>query len=605
MSEHEKDMDDPNTDSFEQIDDNYEEYLSASEQTKLLQSKVRRSLRSTKSFMASTLKATHVPDEEVVVLTPWEKFRKYYQIPWLIFFDLLTLICVVTMFFFYSHPRNTYFKNIGESTSAYFLPEEYERNMEEQSLYNHFNFHTTEEVLDDLKSTYHKFHSILKDSTDAFTHVNINHNQTLPMLMKYTYYNESIRGIISRKNASHLSAGQIDDVFPLPPKIYKESYIESEEELQRVLGFDNENEREMFDKLSSIEFIFYLQSYFISNDVPLCLEWQITKSYSIASTTQISVYNRFLRCRDEDTNAYSNINIALFVVVVIVSFVCGIVNLASLLNRMIVFVNLMRKGKVPFRKITKYLHWWYFVAVTANVCNILGIFVIYFGTDTNSNIIGRSIAGLGMFFTTVTFIRHYYLYKRLYFLVSVLRFGLPNAFKVFIGTFPLVFSYALAGTIWFGGHAPVFRDIFVSSVTLICVFHSDDLRNTFNRIYAMDTFTKVLARIYLYSFNFIIFTIVLNIVMVVLQDAYMNLGIAFQTQEKKEKEGQEEEEEENPVVEPIFEKYDENADEWTKINFVLKQVRRKIEDAQSGELTESQEENLLTIADYCDELLNE
>ena len=85
------------TDSFEQVDDNYEEYLSASEQTKLLQSSVRRSLRSTKSFVSSTLKATHVPDEEVVTLTPWEKFRKYYQLPWLLFFDIITLACVITM----------------------------------------------------------------------------------------------------------------------------------------------------------------------------------------------------------------------------------------------------------------------------------------------------------------------------------------------------------------------------------------------------------------------------------------------------------------------------------------------------------------------------
>ena len=146
----------------------------------------------------------------------------------------------------------------------------------------------------------------------------------------------------------------------------------------------------------------------------LCLEWEITKSYSIASTTQISIYNRFLRCRDEDTNSYSNLDISLFVVVSIVSFICLIINLASLLNRLIVFINLKRKGKIPFSKITKYLHWWYFVAVTANFCNILGIFIIYFGTDTSSNIIGRTIAGLGMFFTTITFIRHYYLYKRLY-----------------------------------------------------------------------------------------------------------------------------------------------------------------------------------------------
>ena len=190
-----------------------------------------------------------------------------------------------------------------------------------------------------------------------------------------------------------------------------------------------------------------------------------------------------------------------------------------------------------------------------------------------------------------------------------MRFGLPNAFRVFVGTFPLLFSYALAGTIWFGSHASVFRDIFVSSVTLLCVFHSDDLRNTFNRIFGTDIFTKILARIYLYSFNFIIFTIVLNIFMVVLQDAYMNLGIAFQTQAKKEEDENEKDEDESEaekfILEPIFPKYDESADEWTKINFLLNQVKKKIAKTQNGELNDYQEQSLLSIADYCDELLNE
>ena len=144
--------------------------------------------------------------------------------------------------------------------------------MEEQALYNHFNFHTTEDVLDDLKSTFRKFHTILKDSTDAFTHVNINQNETLPIYMKYVYYNESIRHFISRKNSTNLSASEVEDIFPLPPKIYKETYVETEEQLEKVLGIDGTNERQIFDQLSSIEFIFYLQSYYIANHVPVSLK---------------------------------------------------------------------------------------------------------------------------------------------------------------------------------------------------------------------------------------------------------------------------------------------------------------------------------------------
>jgi hypothetical protein len=39
----------------------------------------------------------NVPDDEEVILSPLEKFRKYYKLPWTIIFDVILLICVITM----------------------------------------------------------------------------------------------------------------------------------------------------------------------------------------------------------------------------------------------------------------------------------------------------------------------------------------------------------------------------------------------------------------------------------------------------------------------------------------------------------------------------
>ena len=99
-----------------------------------------------------------------------------------------------------------------------------------------------------------------------------------------------------------------------------------------------------------------------------------------------------------------------------------------------------------------------------------------------------------------------------------MRFGLPKAFNVFVGSVPLFFAFSLAGCVWFGWIHGNFEDILSSLVTLMCLMHSDDLRNIFNRIFAVDFFTRVLGRIYLYTFQFIVFTIILNIFMVVIQE---------------------------------------------------------------------------------------
>ena len=56
-------------------------------------------------------------------------------------------------FFIYSHPRNTYFKNFGESAAGYFLPKGFLSNQESQDLYHQYHFHKIQEAYDDLKNT--------------------------------------------------------------------------------------------------------------------------------------------------------------------------------------------------------------------------------------------------------------------------------------------------------------------------------------------------------------------------------------------------------------------------------------------------------------------
>jgi hypothetical protein len=109
----------------------------------------------------------------------------------------------------------------------------------------------------------------LKDSTDAFTHVNVNHNETLPVFIRFTLYNETVRNFLGQINATHLSKETIDERFILPSKVSKESFILEDDSLEEFLGFNETNPRELFDRLDSIELVFHLQSYFLENHVPV------------------------------------------------------------------------------------------------------------------------------------------------------------------------------------------------------------------------------------------------------------------------------------------------------------------------------------------------
>jgi hypothetical protein len=77
----------------------------------------------------------------------------------------------------------------------------------------------------------------------------------------------------------------------------------------------------------------------------------------------------------------------------------------------------------------------------------------------------------------------------------------------------------------------------------------------------------------------------------------MNLGIAFQSKGEKEK---------DEVVESTFipETPLDESTELSEINNILKEIKNKIILTQ-GEINEFQEQNLLKISDFCEELLNE
>jgi hypothetical protein len=195
--------------------------------------------------------------------------------------------------------------------------------------------------------------------------------------------------------------------------------------------------------------------------------------------------------------------------------------------------------------------------------------------------------------------------------VKVLRFGLPKAFRVFFGTFPLFFGYSLAGTIWFGDTSYGFIDVSQSVVTLFCTMHSDDLRKNFNLIFSGDLFRKIWSRLYLFSFQFIIVTVVLNIFLVVIQDTYLDLGVDLKSKiEELNNEGQkmdENEEYEGDVAVPfeIDENflYQQKQDPSKDVEKLVNLIKCKIKSAQDNKITNEQEILLERLKSNCFELI--
>lgn len=108
--------------------------------------------------------------------------------------------------------------------------------------------------------------------------------------------------------------------------------------------------------------------------------------------------------------------------------------------------------------------------------------------------------------------------QHIYSIVLTLKWGTPRVLQFLLGVSPILFGYALFGTIYFGNKIEEFGTLSASMITLFSLMNGDIIMDTFD---ALDLHHfNVSGKVYLYSFISLFMYVVLNIFIAIVEEAF-------------------------------------------------------------------------------------
>ena len=173
----------------------------------------------------------------------------------------------------------------------------------------------------------------------------------------------------------------------------------------------------------------------------------------------------------------------------------------------------------------KFFNPWHALGLISNIFAIVSSCMVfanvvfqYFSLDATNILLGLS--AIFMWANIIQYLSHS---PKFYVLIKSLRKGLPNIFRFIVGAAPLLIGYALCGMVLFGSYTEDFQDFQNSIVTLFAAANGDALIDTFNAIYGQNSVIAYFSRIYLITFVCLFTYSVVNIFILIMEDAYFSV----------------------------------------------------------------------------------
>ncbi|KAL9642756.1 hypothetical protein ABK040_009833 [Willaertia magna] len=190
----------------------------------------------------------------------------------------------------------------------------------------------------------------------------------------------------------------------------------------------------------------------------------------------------------------------------------------------------------------KFFNPWHILGLTGNIMNIASSSLVftnvsyqYFSLDATNILLGLS--AILVWSNIVQYFSHN---PKFYVLIKALRKGLPNVVRFIVGATPILIGYALCGMVLFGSYSQYFRGFENSLITLFSSANGDALHDTFDLIYGQNLVIAYFSRIYLITFVCLFTYSVINIFILIMEDAYFSVKEAGLRKEEEKRRAEEE-----------------------------------------------------------------
>ncbi|KAL6061657.1 Mucolipin-2 [Balamuthia mandrillaris] len=492
--------------------------------------------------------------KDTMLLSPWQKWKKYNRVPWKIFLHLFMFLVVVvqvlliyveTSQYFYANQRVFHKVFLGVDSDTF-----------RQELY------TIDDTLEHISTTVLNYYNVDNITADKYPHVLTTSDGTKARAQGLLIPLEEIYGRSNDSEDTDKTIQPVDMELILYERDFynfntSEPYgwtlatddVETEEEeyeltLENPLGpFGTNNEsavQALFHRVVEIKLKFSLYNLDIGSLGPVPFLWNIEQTYS--KTSGFVLANLVATKRVFYSEAKGLNPQILFTIFNCLTF--GLAMLSALLDckSCVSRYKLYRMAKRQYlaipeetRKDEGYPKWselsffdtkaqffslWVVFMIFTSCClmtaSVLGIFE---ELGKLSSIYFQLFQGLGALGVAVNILRYLEYGQNFYTLILSLQLSAPRIARFIISAFPIFFGFMLMGIIMFSPYSSRFQDFTSTGVTLFSLLNGDEIRSTFEEL-GVTYPIRTLPTIYLYVFVGLFITAILNIFIFIIEDSY-------------------------------------------------------------------------------------
>lgn len=133
--------------------------------------------------------------------------------------------------------------------------------------------------------------------------------------------------------------------------------------------------------------------------------------------------------------------------------------------------------------------------------------------------LARVFIGAGSMILCINFIKYLEYWKKFSALVLTLQGSFLRNLRFLVSVFPLYMGFLVCGYVMFAPYSPYFESIDRTAVTLFALINGDDTHAIFRDLWENYPYPK-LSQAYLFSFDLLFITLVLNVFLYIIEDAY-------------------------------------------------------------------------------------
>jgi len=464
---------------------------------------------------------------DTMLLSPWQKWKKYNRVPWKVVLHALIFIVVTVQVLLAYVETAQYTRATHNTFESLFLASGSDPDVTSVTM------HTMEEVIESLKKTVDTYYDVNNVAIDMYMQRHSDRDtlgDVRPIQLHYSSYCRNF--FVFENDTWDIQADDIEQT-----DVYYN--LTQDDPFGPFNASDPDSLNDAFQRLVKMSVSFNFINLNVGVLGPIPFMWDVLLLYTkeggeitlellldkqIYYTTSIGL---------ETQNLFTIFHAIVFVLNFI-SFVFAVraffTNIVTYLRTRRTYRAIPRKvmkqemypawSRIPFSVKFEFFPLWNIHIIVTSVflmlASVLGL-IEEFGYKTA---MAYSICeGMGALGASVTILRYLEYYEHFYTLILTLRISGLRIARFIISAFPIFFGYMLMGVVLFSPYSNRFEDLNNTAITLFALLNGDDIRDAFEQLNENYPY-PIVPTIYLYSFIALFITAILNIFIFIIEDSY-------------------------------------------------------------------------------------